>query len=66
MQQAKPMPTIQTQLPLPPVRMPIFPTAGSLQEVLELGMSKLPITNKNDLVAILSTYHNTLLAQLQA
>lgn len=65
MQQINAMPTVQAPLPLPPVRMPIFPTAGSLQEVLELGESKLPIKNKNDLVSILMIYHNTLLSQLQ-
>lgn len=64
MPQHKSMLITQSPLPLPPVRMPIYPTAGSLQEVLELGQSRLPITNKNDLVSLLITYHNTLLAQL--
>lgn len=45
--------------------MPLFPTAGTLQEVLDLGESRLPITNKNDLMSLLATYHNTLLAQTQ-
>jgi hypothetical protein len=62
----KPMLVKQPPLPLSPVPMPLFPTAGSLQEVVELGESRLPLTNKNDLVALLITYHNTLLAQLQA
>jgi len=37
---------------------------GSLQEVRDLGESKLPITSKNELFALLSTYHNTLLNTL--
>jgi hypothetical protein len=43
------------------VPMGLFPTAGSLQEVVELAESKLPITNQNDMVCLLMTYHNTLL-----
>lgn len=39
---------------------------GSLQEVIDLAESRLPITNKNDLTAILATYHNTLLSILKA
>lgn len=42
----------------------LFPTLGSLQEVRELGESKLPITSKNELMALLATYHNTLIKQL--
>lgn len=38
---------------------------GSLQEVIDLAESRLPITNKNDLTAILATYHNSLLAALK-
>ena len=45
---------------------PVFPTMGSLQEVIDLAESRLPITNKNDLTAILATYHNSLLAALEA
>lgn len=59
-----PAPTIRTQDLLFPASMPVFPTAGSLKEVLELGESQLPITNKNDLNALFMTYHNTLLAQI--
>lgn len=44
-----------------PTHQPLFPTLGSLQEVIDLAESRLPITNKNDLTAILATYHNTLL-----
>jgi len=41
--------------------MGLFPTLGSLQEVVNYGESKLPITDKNDLFSLLMTYHNTLL-----
>lgn len=58
-------PTIETQHLLFPAPMSLFPTAGTLQEVLDLGESRLPITNKNDLMSLLATYHNTLLAQTQ-
>lgn len=46
--------------------MPVFPTLGSLQEVIDLAESKLPITSKNELTAILRIYHNTLLSQVEA
>lgn len=49
-----------------PAPKPVFPTMGSLQEVIDLAESRLPITNKNDLTAILATYHNTLLNALKA
>lgn len=41
--------------------MPLYPTMGSLQDVIDLADSKLPITNKNELFALLMIYHNTLL-----
>lgn len=43
------------------VPMGLFPTAGSLQEVVDLAESKLPITTQNDMFCVLMTYHNTLL-----
>lgn len=43
------------------VPMTVFPTLGSLNEVVELGESKLPIKDKNELFSLLMTYHNTLL-----
>ncbi len=54
----------QPQPPIRAVRMGLFPTHGSLQEVVDLGKSKLPITNENELVSLLMSYHNTLLSQL--
>ena len=41
--------------------MELFPTLGSLQDVVHYGESKLPITDKNELFALLMTYHNTIL-----
>lgn len=46
--------------------MNLFPTMGSLQEVLDFADSKLPITNKNELNSLLFMYHNTLLSLIQA
>lgn len=43
------------------VPMTLFPTAGTLNEVVDLGESRLPITNSNDLFSLLMQYHNTLL-----
>ena len=47
------------------VPMALFPTMGSLQEVVDLADSKLPITNKNELSSLLFVYHNTLLKVLK-
>lgn len=44
----------------------LFPTMGSLDEVLSMAESQLPITSKNQLHTLLMTYHNTLLAQCQS
>lgn len=46
--------------------MQVFPTLGSLQEVIDLAESKLPITAKNDVTTLLMAYHNTLLNQLSS
>ena len=46
------------------VPMSLFPTMGSLQEVVELAESKMPITSRNELISLLMIYHNTMLAQL--
>lgn len=40
----------------------LFPTLGSLQEVLDLAESRLPIMDRNTLVTLLGTHHNTLLS----
>lgn len=48
-----------------PVYMNLFPTLGTLQEVVDFAESKLPITDKNDITSLLMTYHNTLLKELK-
>lgn len=45
--------------------MPLYPTAGSLQEVVSLSKSKLPIMDENTLFSLLMTYHNTLLQEIK-
>lgn len=52
------------QSPLRAIHMGVFPTLGSLQEVVELAESKLPIQNKNDLFSLLMCFQNTLLQEL--
>ena len=47
------------------VPMNLFPTMGSLQEVVELAESKIPITNRNELFSLLMTFQNTLLQELR-
>lgn len=47
------------------VSMGLVPTMESLNDVLALAKSKLPITCPNELTTILLTYHNTLLKELQ-
>lgn len=54
----------ETQPQLRAVPMSLFPTAGTLNEVVDLGNSRLPITNPNELLSLLATYHNTLLKQV--
>ena len=44
---------------------PLFPTMGSLQEVVDYADSQLPVLSKNDLCSLLFTYHNTLLKVIQ-
>lgn len=46
---------------LRPVVQSLYPTMGTLQEVMEFAESKLPIISKNELTTLLMTYHNTLL-----
>ena len=51
----------QQQPLLRAVPMGLFPQMNTLQEVIDLGETKLPIHNKNDLVSLIMCYHNTLL-----
>lgn len=41
--------------------MGLFPTMSSPEAVLEYAESQLPIIDKNTIVSLLMTYHNTLL-----
>lgn len=50
---------------LRPVRMTLFPTLDSLNAVIDLGLSQLPINTPNALIGILMTYHNSLLKQVE-
>lgn len=43
------------------VNMSLFPTLNSVSEAIELMESKLPITSKNELYALLMTFQNTVL-----
>ena len=43
----------------------IYPTMPSLDTVILKAYSELPITDKNQLYAIIMNYHNTLLNQLK-
>jgi hypothetical protein len=57
----------QASNPQPQLRavvMPLFPTLGSIQEVVDFSESKLPITDKNELFSLLMTMQNTLLKQV--
>lgn len=45
--------------------MALFPTLGSLQEVVDFAKSKLPVSDENEMFALLMTYHNTLLKELR-
>jgi hypothetical protein len=49
---------------LRPVPMTVFPTLGSLQEVIDLANSKLPISDQNEMFSLLMSYHNTLLKEI--
>lgn len=46
------------------VPMGVFPTMGSLQEVVDYAESKIPVMNKNDMTSLLMIYHNTMLKVL--
>ena len=49
----------------PVLPMSIYPTLGSLQEVIELANSKLPVIQQNEMYALLMTFQNTLLRELE-
>lgn len=43
----------------------LFPTKDSLAEAVSLCQSKMPIQDSQTLYALLATYHNTLIKQLE-
>ena len=47
------------------VHMPLFPTMGSLKEVIDFAQSSIPIISQNDINNILMIYQNTLLSELK-
>lgn len=56
---------MNAQPPLRAVPMVLFPTMGSLQEVVDYADSKLPVISRNELCSLLFIYHNTLLKVIQ-
>ena len=47
-----------------PIPMKVFPTMGTLHEVVDYAESKLPIRTRNEMFSILMVYQNTLLKLL--
>ena len=43
------------------VPMNLFPTLDSLQSVVDLAESKVPVMDRNEMYSLLMTYHNSLL-----
>lgn len=41
--------------------LPLFPTMNTLQEVIDLSNSKIPVMTENEMLSLLMTYHNTML-----
>lgn len=50
--------------PNPVAPMNLFPTMNTLQEVMDLGVSKMPINQWNEMHALLCIFQNTLLKVL--
>lgn len=59
---AVPTPEKSTPAHLTPKR--VFPTLGSLEELVDSVKAGLPAERFNEVYAIMMTYHNTLLAEL--
>lgn len=51
--------------PIPLRVLPVYPTLGSLTDVINYAESCLPIMDANLLTVVLMTYHNTLLKELE-
>jgi len=63
-QQSEVVESIDQQTALRAVPMTLFPTMDSLQAVLDLAMSQLPVITPNSMNNLLMVYHNTLLNQI--
>lgn len=48
-----------------PVQQNLFPVMENLKEVQQVALSKLPITDANELIALLHLQQNTLLTTLE-
>ncbi len=59
------MSIIHREPPIRAVPMNIFPTLTTLEEVIALAKSQLPIMDEQKLMTVLMTYHNTLLAYVR-
>lgn len=51
-------------LVIPAAPLTLYPTLNTLQEVMDLAHSQVPIHHKNQITSLLFTYHNTLLKTL--
>jgi hypothetical protein len=50
--------------PIRAIPMNLFPTMESMDSVIALGISQLPVMTPNSLKSIIYTYHNTLLSKI--
>lgn len=50
--------------PFQPAFMNLYPAMNSVEEVIALALSKIPVTHQNEMVSILMTYHNTLMKEI--
>jgi len=49
-----------------PTQLPLFPYRESIQQVVEEACQRLPITDRNEMVAILNTMQNTVIHLLES
>lgn len=55
---------MQNKPKIKPEFIPIYTVSDSLDEAWELISSQLPITDRNELKALLMNYHNTLVTEI--
>lgn len=46
-----------------PVHQPMYPTLPSLQDCVAYAQSEMPSIDRNTILRVLGTYHNTLIAR---